>query len=241
MPKTRDEAIAFAPTVPAALRGNVEVASYAPSALPAASDDLLTRVADLYSNDPQLDPLWQEAMASRGLAGDLTAKQDPASLGTLAATFLKRDDGPRIAMIETGGWDTHSQQQQRLNRQLGGLDALLAALKAGLGSVWSDTVVLVATEFGRTAAANGTGGTDHGTASATLLFGGAVRGSRVIADWPGLTPSALFQGRDLKPTLDLDAVIAGAAAETLALDPMRVHKALFAATGQRPLTGLIHS
>jgi uncharacterized protein (DUF1501 family) len=241
MPKRKDEAIAFAPTVPAALRGAVDVASYAASALPAPSDDLLARVTDLYASDPQLNPMWQEAMASRGLAGDLAAKQDPASLGTLAATFLKRDDGPRIAMIETGGWDTHSQQQGRLNRQLAGLYALLAALKAGMGSAWSDTVVLIATEFGRTAAANGTGGTDHGTASAAMLLGGAVKGGRVITDWPGLTQSALFQGRDLKPTLDLDGLIAGAAAETLSLDPARVRTTLFASAERRPLEGLIRA
>src|SRR5437879_598682 len=82
-----------------------------------------------------------------------------------AARFLAQKEGPRIAMLETGGWDTHSAQKARLANQLRSLDAIIAALRDGLGDAWSETTVLVATEFGRTAAANGTGGTDHGTAS----------------------------------------------------------------------------
>lgn len=106
------------------------------------------------------------------MAGDAGARQDPASLGKLAAGFLARADGPRLAMLETGGWDTHSGQQGRLNAQLRALDTLVGALRDGLGPVWNDTVVLIATEFGRTAAVNGTGGTDHGTGSAASCSAG---------------------------------------------------------------------
>jgi uncharacterized protein (DUF1501 family) len=159
--------------------------------------------------------------------GQSGLRQDPASLGKLAATFLGKPAGPRIAMIETGGWDTHSGQNGRLAFQLKSLDAMLAALRDGLGAAWADTTVLVATEFGRTVAANGTGGTDHGIASAAMLVGGAVNGRRVIADWPGLKASALYEGRDLKPTLELDAIIAASAAECFALDTQRVRRAMF--------------
>jgi uncharacterized protein (DUF1501 family) len=225
-----ESAVAIAPTMPLALRGAAPVTSYAPSALPQASDDLLARVTQLYASDPQLHGIWAEAMAARGLAGDApdAPRHDPASLGTLAATFLSQPDGPRIAMIETGGWDTHSGQNGRIAFQLRNLDALLAALRDGLGSDWAETTVLVATEFGRTVAANGTGGTDHGTASAAMLIGGAVRGRRVIADWPGLGASALHEGRDLRPTQEMDALIASAVAEGFALDHERVAHALFA-------------
>ncbi len=145
-------------------------------------------------------------------------------------------------MIETGGWDTHTGQVGRLNAQLKGLDATVAALRDGLGPVWSDTVVLVATEFGRTAAVNGTGGTDHGSASAALLLGGAVKGGRVIADWPGLRTADLFEARDLRPTLGLDALIAGTAAETFGLDPARTARALFAAAADlKPMSGLVRA
>jgi uncharacterized protein (DUF1501 family) len=240
LPARRANAIAFAPTVPLALRGQAEAASYAPSALPQAPDDLLARVSQLYEQDAQLRPLWESAMTARGLASDAGARQDPAGIGRLAASFLSRDDGPRIAMIETGGWDTHSAQNARLAAQLKALDTMLAALRDGLGPVWGKTTVLVATEFGRTAAANGTGGTDHGTGSVAMLIGGAVAGGRVVADWPGLGPRDLYQARDLKPTMALDTLIASAAAESLGLDPHRTAAALFAQAGAaKPLAGLI--
>ncbi|HLZ78166.1 MAG TPA: DUF1501 domain-containing protein [Sphingomonas sp.] len=240
MPRTQDQAIAIAPTVPMALRGSADVTSYAPSALPAPSDDLLNRVGQLYAGDPQLHPLWAAALEAKGLAGVDTVRQDPASLGRLAAGFLGKPEGPRIAMIETGGWDTHSGQVGRLAAQLRALDTLLAALRDGLGPVWSRTTVLVATEFGRTAAANGTGGTDHGTGSVAMLIGGAVRGGRVIADWPGLALGQLYEGRDLRPTAQLDALIAGAAAESLRLDPEHVARTLFATDAPiRPTSGLV--
>ncbi|CAG4911992.1 DUF1501 domain-containing protein [Paraburkholderia gardini] len=242
MPATRENAIAFAPTVPMALRGTAQVTSYAPSVLPQAPDDLLTRVSQLYDQDAQLRPLWKAAMTTRGLAGDASARQDPASLGSLAAGFLSRDDGPRIAMIETGGWDTHSAQNPRLANQLKALDTMLAALRDGMGPQWNKTTVLVATEFGRTAAANGTGGTDHGTGSVAMLIGGAVHGARVLADWPGLGTSDLYESRDLKPTTQLDALIAGAAGESLGIDPHRAATALFGLAGSmRPLTGLVRA
>ncbi|WP_118182324.1 DUF1501 domain-containing protein [Paraburkholderia phosphatilytica] len=242
LPPSRDNAIAFAPTIPAALRGKAEVSSYAASALPQAPDDLLMRVSQLYEDDKQLRPLWQEAMTARGLASDAGARQDPASVGKLAASFLAKNDGPRIAMIETGGWDTHSGQMPRLANQLKALDTMIAALRDNLGPVWNQTTVLVATEFGRTAAVNGTGGTDHGTGTVAMLFGGSVQGGRVIADWPGLGQSNLYQGRDLKPTASLDAFIAGAASESLALDPQRTSAQLFAeANTPKPMTGLVRT
>nr|WP_321883155.1 DUF1501 domain-containing protein [Paraburkholderia bannensis] len=239
---TRENAIALAPTMPLALRGAARATSYAPSALPAASDDLLTRVSALYEGDAQLHGLWNSAMTARGLAGDASARQDPASVGKLAAGFLARADGPRIAMIETGGWDTHSAQNARLSNQLKALDTMVAALRDNLGPVWDNTTVLVATEFGRTAAANGTGGTDHGQGSVAMLMGGAVAGGRVIADWPGLRPNDLYEARDLKPTAALDGLIVGAAAEALRLDPQRTAATLFSQAGTtRPITGLVRA
>jgi uncharacterized protein (DUF1501 family) len=136
-------------------------------------------------------------------------------------------DGARIAMIETNGWDTHSGQRGRLNAQLRELDQTLSALKTGLGTEWANTLMIVATEFGRTARPNGTGGTDHGQASVSMLLGGAVAGGKVIADWPGLTQASLYEGRDLKPTTDLDSLIAGALAQHYAIEPARALSTLF--------------
>ncbi|WP_429499897.1 DUF1501 domain-containing protein [Robbsia andropogonis] len=223
----RDDAIAFAPTVPLALRGRADVTSYAPSSLGQAQDDLLLRVSRLYAEDAQLHPLWDSAMQTRHLAGSIGTKQDPAAIGKMAAGFLVRPDGPRIAMIETNGWDTHTAQNPRLANTLKSLDTMLAALKEGMGAQWAYTTVVVATEFGRTAAVNGTNDTDHGTGSAAMILGGAVKGGRILADWPGLSPQALNEGRDLRATLALDSLIASAAAETFRLDPRRVNTALF--------------
>jgi uncharacterized protein (DUF1501 family) len=239
MPHEKDEAIAFAPTVPMALRGPTPVTSYAPSSLPDATDDLMARVGMLYENDPQLHPLWSEAVEAKGLANGTGPKQDPAGLGQLAARFLVKENGPRIAMIETEGWDTHFAQAPRLAARLKALDAMIAAMRDGLGNAWEKTTILVATEFGRTAAVNGTGGTDHGTASVAMLVGGAVKGGRVVADWPGL--SSLYEERDLKPTMALDGLIAGVAGETFALDGEKIADGLFGAGGGRVASGLIRT
>lgn len=245
LPRTGKEPIAFAPTVPLALRGAAEVTSYAPSALPQASDDLLQRVQQLYAEDAQLHALWSAAMDARQMAamgGEDRKRQDPAALGRMAASFLAQPDGPRLAMIETGGWDTHSAQNARLANQLKALDGMVGALRDGLGDAWGQTVIVVATEFGRTAAANGTGGTDHGTGSAALVAGGAVAGGRVLADWPGLAAGSLYEGRDLRPTLDLDVLLAALAAETFGLDPARVGRVLFPQLKSgRPLPRLLRT
>lgn len=242
MPRVRDEAIAFAPTVPPALRGPADVTSFAPSNLPQPNDDLLARVGRMYQGDTQLHALWNAAIEARGMAAGEPAGQKPEDIGRVAASFLARPDGPRIAMLETGGWDTHTGQQFRLAAQLKALDGIVAALRDNLGPVWDQTVVLVATEFGRTAAVNGTGGTDHGTASVAMLLGGAVRGGRVLADWPGLSQANLYEARDLKPTIGLDAVIAGAAAESFRIDPERVARTLFpTAAAGRLAEGLVRA
>lgn len=241
LPEANARALAIAAAIPLALRGTKEVASYAPSNLPDASDDLLQRVSMLYQGDAQLHGLWEQALATRTLTGDLAADngRNAAATGALAARLMLPANGARIAMIETGGWDTHSGQKARLGAQLRGLDAMIGAIRTGLGAEWSNTMILVATEFGRTVAVNGTGGTDHGTASAAMLLGGGVKGGRVIADWPGLAPAALHENRDLKPTGDLDGFIAGAVAAHFALDPTRTQSALFPqSTAGRPIEGL---
>ena len=236
LPKGLPDSLALAPTVPLALRGAVPVTSYAPSGLRPPSDDLLARIGQMYEGDAQLHALWTSAGETRDMA-DKNTRQDPASMGRLAAGFLRRPDGPRIAMLETNGWDTHAGQVGRLNSQFKNLDALLAALRDGLGPQWERTTVLVATEFGRTAAVNGTGGTDHGTGAVAMLVGGAVLGGRVLADWPGLQAKDLLEGRDLKPTMALDAVVAAAAGESLGLEPGKVARSLFPAM-ERSAAGL---
>lgn len=227
LPTAQSEAIAIASSIPMALRGKANVNAYAPSNLRDAPDDLLIRVSQLYAQDTQLHDLWSSAMEANDLAGDAKIKRNPAGIGKLAADFLNKKDGPRIAMIETNGWDTHSGQNGRLNRQLSSLDTLINALHQQLGNNWQKTTVLVATEFGRTAATNGTGGTDHGTASAAMVLGGDLQGGRVITDWPGLRPADLYQGRDLAPTLNLNQLIASIIGERFGVDSSKVSNDVF--------------
>src|SRR3954454_6754822 len=122
---------------------------------------------------------------------------------------MRAEDGARIAALALDDWDTHAHEHRPIGRMatlLSGLDGALAEFETGLGERWRDTVVVVATEFGRTARINGTDGTDHGTGTVALLAGGAVKGGRIIADWPGLKQAHLYEARDLAPTTDLRAV-----------------------------------
>jgi uncharacterized protein (DUF1501 family) len=236
-------ALAIATSVPLALRGEAPVSNYAPSALPDASEDLIARVSQLYGTDEELGSLWARALETRAMAADdgLTNLRNASAAGDLAASLMRGSEGARIAMIELGGWDTHANQRGAFARQARGLDALIAAYRTAMGDAWKDTLVLVATEFGRTARMNGTGGTDHGTAGAALVMGGGVKGGRVVADWPGLGEQQLFERRDLAPTTALEGVLAGAVAEHLRLDPAAAMARLFPGRGITPLTGLIRS
>lgn len=233
--------LALSPTVPASLRGPIAVASYAPSRLDGPAPDLLERVEMLYAADAQLHGLWQQAMQTRAAAAGLDTQtaRGAAATGKLAASLMTAPGAARVVQIETTGWDTHAGQNGRSAALLAGLDGLVGALRDGLGAAWRDTLVVVATEFGRTAAANGTGGTDHGTGSLAMLLGGAVKGGRMIGDWPGLAPRQLYQGRDLQPTLALDALLAGAMSEHFGLDPARAATRLFPGMAQTPLSGLV--
>jgi uncharacterized protein (DUF1501 family) len=137
------------------------------------------------------------------------------------------------------GWDTHANQGTdagQLAQNFGLLDQGLAALKTELAGAWADTVVVVMTEFGRTVAPNGNRGADHGTASAAFLIGGAVRGGRVIADWPGLAPAQLNEGRDLRATTDLRAVLKGVLRDHLGVNDA---SAFPESAAVRPLEGLL--
>jgi len=160
-----------------------------------------------------------------------------------AAKLMAADDGPRIAALAFDGWDTHANEGGpvgRLAQLLSGLDGALAEFESGLGGRWRDTVLVVATEFGRTARINGTEGTDHGTGTVALLAGGAVNGGRVISDWPGLKPGNLYEGRDLAPTTDLRAVIKGVLRDHLGLAERVLAETVFPDSAPvKPIKGLV--
>jgi uncharacterized protein (DUF1501 family) len=213
--------MALATAVPLVLRGPADVDTWAPSVLPEPSPDLVARLERLYEHDTALSTalarakalhLDSPAMAAMGAAP--AGRGGFVVLAQRAAEFLSQPAGPQAAVLELGGWDTHANQAAAngaLTNNLRNLDAGLAALREGLvaSGAWARTVVVVATEFGREVAINGTQGTDHGSAGALFVLGGAVKGGRVLADWPGLAKKDRFEGRDLRTTTDLRAVLKG--------------------------------
>ncbi len=228
------KSLALNTSVPLVLRGPGAVDTWAPSALPDPSADLVARLERLYGNDPALATALQRAKALHfdgAMPGEMNT-MDGKALGNAgrggnftllsqrAAEFLAQTNGPQAAVLELGGFDSHANQGNpngALSNTLRQLDAGLAALREGLlaSATWARTVVVVATEFGREVAVNGTLGTDHGTGGAAFVLGGAVKGGRVIADWPGLAKRDRFEGRDLRTTTDLRAVLRGVLADHL--------------------------
>jgi uncharacterized protein (DUF1501 family) len=166
-----------------------------------------------------------------------------AEVAGTAAKFLAQPDGPRVGALALDGWDTHYNEgiaKGRLSQLLGALDDALAAVKTNMGPAWRETVVALTTEFGRTAHINGTDGTDHGTGTVALLVGGALNGGRVIADWPGLRTSDLYEGRDLKPTTDLRAVLKGLLKDHLRADERALAANVFPGSEAiKPMAGLV--
>ncbi|MEM6512823.1 MAG: DUF1501 domain-containing protein [Pseudomonadota bacterium] len=245
-----EAAIALSQNTPLVLRGDQSVTSWAPSRMPDVQDATLARLQDLYSSDTFFATRLAQAMDSQAIAGDMAngrirQNQQFASTMTSAARFLTADNGPRIAVIEAGGWDTHANQgadEGQLANRLGGLDAGLGTLKDELGEAWDSTVVAVVTEFGRTVRVNGTRGTDHGTGAAAILTGGAVNGGRMLADWPGLAKGDLHEDRDLLPTTDLRSVFRSVLEQHLMLSERFVESEVFPDShNARALPDLIRS
>jgi uncharacterized protein (DUF1501 family) len=202
--------------LPLVLRGEAAASSWSPSVLRAADEDTLARLSSLYAEDPLLGPALARAVETDALAGEgeMGGRRGRGPIdyeGSLRpAGRLVAEGAATLTVVSLDGWDTHANQGAEagaLALRLGALDRGLLALKDELGEKWSSAVVVVATEFGRTAAVNGTRGTDHGTAGAALLLGGAVAGGRLLGDWPGL--AQLHEDRDLRPANDLRALFKG--------------------------------
>jgi uncharacterized protein (DUF1501 family) len=252
MPRTY-KGLALGQNVPLILRGPAPVTTWAPSTLRDPDEDLIERLEDLYSGDELLSARLTEATQAVELAADANVAtggrgqrgSDSERLKSNAATagrMLAAADGARVAVMDASGWDTHANQGSahgQLANRLKSLDGALRALHEGLGPAWRRTIVVVLTEFGRTAAINGTRGTDHGTGTVALLLGGAVAGGRVVADWPGLRPADLFEGRDLQPTISVHALIKGVLRDHLAVAEGALAQVFPAGALDRPVAGLV--
>ena len=217
-------ALAVGVSVPLLLRGSASVSNWAPHGLAEPPPELYAAIAAMNQSDPIIGPAILAGLKERGFSDRTLMGQTPENnrnafpaVASAAGVLMRAPDGPRIAAMEIGGWDTHTAQANRLTGPLKQLDQGMVALKTGLGDAWKHTVVLIMTEFGRTARMNGTGGTDHGTGGVAFVLGGAVKGGRVQATWPGLAPNQLFENRDLAPTTDLRSVAKGLLASHLGL------------------------
>jgi len=257
------QAFAVGPITPLVVRGPAPVLSWVPPRLPPVSDDTTMRLLDLYRHtDPTFARVLEEriglaAIAKAGGMDSEPGEERPAIQGGgiaqvrtyfaeaagAAAKFLAGAEGPRVGALAFDGWDTHVDEgavKGRLANLLGALDGAIAAIETNMGDSWRETVVVLVTEFGRTARLNGNDGTDHGTATVALLAGGALKEGRVIADWPGLKEADLYEKRDLQPTTDLRAVLKGLLADHLCADERRLDAAVFPDSGSvKPLQGLL--
>jgi uncharacterized protein (DUF1501 family) len=261
------KAFAMGPVTPLVVRGPAPVLSWTPPRLEPATDDTLMRLLDLYRHsDPAMARALEEriGLAAIARAGGIATAPAKATTGVgapaapspaaqvrgyfaeaagSAAKFMARPDGPRVGALAFDGWDTHADEgavNGRLAALLGALDGAFAAIETGMGPAWRDTVVAVVTEFGRTARINGTEGTDHGTATVALLAGGAVKGGKVVANWPGLKEADLLQKRDLKPTTDLRAVLKGVLRDHLRVPEQALASRVFPdSASAKPMSGLV--
>jgi uncharacterized protein (DUF1501 family) len=242
----KELAVAIAQQAPLILRGANPAATWSPSVLPDADADTLNRLMALYG---ARDGAMAKALAGAKEANMLAAGMEREGgrgafvpLAQAAGRFLKQPDGPVSAVLELSGWDTHANQQPMqgaLARTLGQLDQGVGALQTELGPVWANTVVVAITEFGRTVAMNGSRGSDHGTGAAAFLLGGGVAGGKVIADWPGLAPNQLNEGRDLRVTTDLYGVLKGVLADHLGVGRAVLDRDAFPSSAAAPRSGLI--
>ena len=242
------EGVAIAQVMPLAMRGSERAEIWSPPLPGDLPDALMQQLQPLYAADARLAPLFADAMAAassemsdmQGKNGRIVFRLPDAMAA--AAKRMRGPDAARIAFVEDSGWDTHRGQQLALDRKFAELDAGLRAIRDGLGEEWSRTAVVIVTEFGRTVAANGSGGTDHGVGGVALLAGGAVRGGRVIGDWPGLSAGALLEGRDLRPTTDMRAMFKGLLAGHLAVPETTLETRIFPdSRAVKPLSGLVNA
>lgn len=245
--KAESEGLAIGSQTPLILAGRQETASWAPGAGAASEGRLASLLQDLYVGDPLLSRalaigLETEAEAASAAGGQI-ATNDSRGIGQAVARLMTVDQGADMVALSLDGYDTHARQgadEGQLASRLSVQDQLIDGLSTGLGDAWSRTVVVVATEFGRTARANGTGGTDHGTASTALLTGGALRRGGLIGDWPTLAENRLFEGRDLAPTLDVRSIFKGLLRDHMGLDQTDIERTVFPDSAEAPpVTGLV--
>ncbi|WP_328757222.1 DUF1501 domain-containing protein [Fuscibacter oryzae] len=233
------------------LSGPAQVRDWAPDTRLDLSPQARRLLEQVYHDDPAFLAVANEAM-ELGIDLDAEPAGMQAPMPELAGARLADVEElvgfvtarlraeTRIAAFSLNGWDTHKAQKTGIGRSLSRLERAILRLSQRLGpEIWGKTVVLAMTEFGRTAAENGSGGTDHGTAGAMLLAGGAVRGGKIWGDWPGLDEADLYDRRDLLPTSDVRVWAAHVIAGLYGIDRATLESAIFPGMQMGQVPGLI--
>jgi uncharacterized protein (DUF1501 family) len=235
---------------PLILRGSAPVLGWSPASYPHLEDPLLYMVRSLYQqNDAQMHAYLEAGIRADHLAEGKGGKNNNVSELRKgfrgAARLLRAPNGPRIAVLSVDGWDTHADQGSvsgQLAGMLSELDRAIDDFRRQSGPAWSQTVMVLATEFGRTAHENGDSGTDHGVGTVALLAGGAVRGGKVFGDWPGLAPGQLLDGSDLRATTDMRSIFKGVLSDHLGVADTILSDSVFPESGNvSPFQGLVRS
>lgn len=236
-------ALSIGPVKPLILTGEAGTSNWSPPVLPEVSEDTVQRLFALYENQPlMLEALMQSQETQDVLNSMDQTQRKPRKKPVIMqfeklAQIMRAKNGPDIGVVDVTGWDTHAGQPGSLNGQFSQLDAALATARVELGGLWAQTMIAVVTEFGRTVRENGTRGTDHGTASAAFLAGGALKGGRVLGDWPGLAPKALYENRDLYPANDLHGLFKGLLTQLYGFERTQLN-AVFPDTKDGPVMAL---
>ena len=212
--------VAISIPMPLILRGDSKSETQFPTWMPAPPTETYALIERLWQGHPELATLGtrlRNGRAEAAMGGAPTPafdnRKSAAGLAHEAALRMQASDGPMVGLIDFNGFDTHAAQGAGEGvhaTRLKQVDDAIRSFRQSMGPRWDDCLVLTVTEFGRTAAENGTTGTDHGWGGCILAAGGLVRTAGVVADWPGLQVASLFEGRDLKVTVDAAAVYAQA-------------------------------
>ncbi|MGH7024103.1 MAG: DUF1501 domain-containing protein [Caulobacteraceae bacterium] len=215
-----------------------------------------TALADAAASDPPMAPAAAQAPetmqpgssptmqgAPTGYAPARQGLDQARKIGATLAGFMTQPGGVQVAAVQIDNFDTHANQgagEGQLASRLAYVDAFLDGLHTGLGLSWKDSVVVMATEFGRTARVNGTRGTDHGTASTALVLGGALRPGGIIGDWPTLRQARLFENRDTYPTLDMRGLFKGLLRDHMGVEKTALERDVFPDSSRAPpVAGLV--
>ncbi len=224
------EGLAIALPMPLILRSNANLDNYFPTKLSTPSTDIMNKVASTYPQNSKLRETIKRVLMRPYSMLSGSGSRKAHRLAATAAKALAKADGPRVAVFDINGFDTHAAQGGSNGEhadKLYNLDKIFETLHKNLGSAFDDTLILTLTEFGRKVEQNGGNGTEHGYGTAIMMLGGLVKKSQVFSDWPGLKRKNMFENQDLDATIDARSIYCSAMAVTFNTDFEKLKRQVF--------------